>query len=291
MQEPKILFFLAVWKRPEITELCFMGLKRLMKHLKARTLAVISEKSMIPLCKKYGIDFIEHDNEPLGRKKNAGLTAAMKMDFDYLIELGSDDLILNTLFEYYFPLMRQGEDFFGSNRLLFIDATDGQVRDYTAQEATYGYGWGLGRCMSRKMIEKTGGQVKIKALDGLSVGIECIGQGATGHIPASIAHSLKERGLVEILEGESYYLWSDEAMRCLDNDSSKRLAEMGFKYKTVETPEAMMADLKSDENIWGFNPEIGVKGSLDFVEKLSKEERQAFFANMKKLKAKRVQTA
>jgi hypothetical protein len=292
MQEPKILFFLAVWKRPEITELCFMGLQRLMKHTGARTMAVISEKSMIPLCKKYGIDFIEHENEPLGRKKNAGLTAAMKMDFDYLIELGSDDLILDTLFEYYLPLMRSGEDFFGSNKILFVDATSGETRSYTAHESEYGYGWGLGRCMSRKMIESFGGKVKILAKDGLAIGIECIGQGATGYVPASIASSLVKSGLAEILEAEeSYYLWSDEAMKCLDNDSSKRINEKGFSYKTVDTPGPLMADIKSDENIWGFNPEIGEKGSLDFLENVSKAERQMFFANMKKLKARRLEHA
>ena len=95
----RIAFFLAVWKRPEITELCFMGLQRLMKHYpNSFAFAVISEKSMIPLCQKYDIEYCEHENLPLGRKKNYGMNQILKKKFDYLIELGSDDLIFNDVF-------------------------------------------------------------------------------------------------------------------------------------------------------------------------------------------------
>lgn len=293
MQEPKILFFLAVWKRPEITELCFMGLQRLMKRGSVQALAVISEDSMIPLCKKYGINFIMHENEPLGKKKNAGLNAAMKMDFDYLIELGSDDVILDDIFEVYKPLMDRGEDFFGSNRLLFVDTSTATCRDYIAEEAQYGYGWGLGRVMSKKMLEKFGGKTKIKAFTGIFAAGEVIGEGTESFVPKHIAISLAKEGYCEILQSDqTYYLWSDSANRMLDNDSSKRIAEHGFIYKPVETDHSFMADLKTEENIWGYNPEIGKKGDFEkFLKGLTQAERSAYFAAAKRLKAKRIETA
>ncbi|MDE1971409.1 MAG: hypothetical protein KGI50_07590, partial [Patescibacteria group bacterium] len=100
-----------------------------MKHNgNAKSLAVISEKSMIPLCKTYGIDFVEHENEPLGKKKNFGLDEAMKREWDYLIELGSDDLILNDIFDLYKPLMKEGADYFGSDAVFYIDAISGECR-------------------------------------------------------------------------------------------------------------------------------------------------------------------
>jgi hypothetical protein len=60
--------------------------------------------------------------------------------------------------------MERGDDFFGSNKLYFIDGTNGDCRSYTAYESTYGFGWGLGRCMSRKMIENFGGKVTKRKL-------------------------------------------------------------------------------------------------------------------------------
>lgn len=293
MQEPKILFFLSVWKRPEITELCFMGLQRLMKHRQCSTLAVISENEMIPLCKKYGIDYILTPNDPLGRKKNVGLNEAMKLDFDYLIELGSDDVILNEIFDHYDPLMKRGEDFFGSNRILFVDTSTGNSRDYEALEAQYGRGWGLGRAVSRKLLESFKGNVKVRALEGFFAGSEVVPEGQVSFIQDAVAKSLVNQGIAEILESEhKYYLWSDGANRTLDNDSSNRILEKGFKYKVIETPEPFMADLKTEENIWGYNPEIGKKGDLEkFLKGLTQAERSAYFATVKKLKAKRIEKA
>src|SRR6478752_4031551 len=97
MQRHRLLVFLAVWKRPEITEICFMGIDRLRKTglFPIEAFAVISEESMIPLCEKYNIDYCFYKNEPLGEKKNFGLTEAYKKEWDYLVEIGSDDLLKN----------------------------------------------------------------------------------------------------------------------------------------------------------------------------------------------------
>lgn len=292
MQEHKILFFLAVWQRPEITELCFMGLQRLMKRGNVKSLAVISEESMIPLCEKYDIDFIMHENLPLGKKKNALLNAMMKQDFDYAIELGSDDLIFDEVFEAYQPFMERGEDFFGSNKMIFVDAINGECRFYTALEAQYGIGWGLGRCFSRKLLEATGGKKKIKALTGI-ICEETIPEGVETFVDKRTAEGLVLQGFAEILESDrTFFLWDDDVNRCLDNNSNQRLAERGFKYKVVETSEPILADIKSDENIWGYNPEIGEPYNLEnFVNKMSQEERTLFFINQKKLKAKRIEKA
>lgn len=245
---------------------------------------------MIPLCNKYGIKYIEHENRPLGRKKNAGLNAAMKLEWDYLIELGSDDIILDTIFDAYKPFMKRGEDFFGSNKMLFIDSIMGHTRFYQADEANYGWGWGLGRAMSRKMVESMGGKIKIKALTGLISWGEIIPEGEISWVPKEIGKNLRDRGMAEILDGDGYYLWTDNIDRMLDNDASSRLAGKGFKYKVVETKEPFLADFKSDENIWGYNPEIGEPYDLEkFLSKLSQKEKAMFFANQKKLRNQRIE--
>lgn len=248
---------------------------------------------MKPLCKKYGIEFTEAENQPLGRKKNAGLNAAMKFDFDYLIELGSDDLILNSVFDYYLPHMKAGEPLFGSNRMLFVDGTTGECRAYQSQESQYGHGWGLGRAMSRKMLQAIGGRVKVKALTGVFAAGEIIPEGTTSFLPRKSAEGLQAQGFVEIVEdADKFYLWTDEASRVLDNDSNERLLQHGYRYKTIETPETFLVDIKTDENIWPFNPEIGKAEKFDeFLSKLSQGERQTFFAILKKSKAPKIEYA
>lgn len=147
MQRSKLLFFLAVWKRPEITEICFMGLNRL-----ARTglhdlqfVAVISEETMKPLCKKYGIDYVIHKNEPLGEKKNVGLTYAMQKDFDFMVEIGSDDLLKNEFLELY-PFTSH---VYGLRDFIVMNSEDGECRRLTDRDARYG----VGRAVSKESLK------------------------------------------------------------------------------------------------------------------------------------------
>lgn len=287
------MFFLAVWKRPEITELCFMGLKRLMGHCGGSALAVISEKSMIPLCKRYGIDYCEHENQPLGAKKNFGLNEAMKRDFDYLVELGSDNLILCGMMDKYKPLMQSGEDYFGGTKLYFVDATNGHTRSYEAFESQYGYGFGLGRCMSYRLLESVGAKVKMEMHETCINGEDIFVAGTIGWANEKVAKNFEASGLATIKDSKlTYKLWSDDSQRMLDNDSNARIMAHGFKYRAVETPEPMMADIKSDENIWSFNSTIGEPADIEkFINSISKQEKAMFFENQKKLKAKRIEKA
>jgi hypothetical protein len=48
---------------------------------------------MIRLCEKYDVKWVMAENHPLGRKKNIGVKEALKFDWEYLIEIGSDDLL------------------------------------------------------------------------------------------------------------------------------------------------------------------------------------------------------
>jgi hypothetical protein len=145
MLKYKVLIFLAVWKRPEITEICFMGLERLRKKFGVQAFAVISEEPMIPLCEKYGVDWCMHENDPLGTKKNFGLTQAMKKDFDFMIEIGSDDLLKDGIFELY-PFDR---DVMALKDFIMINSEDGECRRLRDRDANFG----LGRAISRKALE------------------------------------------------------------------------------------------------------------------------------------------
>lgn len=145
-----LLIYLAVWRRPEITELCFMGLERLRKHksYNIEVFAVISEREMIPLCNKYKVKWIMHENNPLGRKKNYGLRQLSCFDFDYMMEIGSDDLITNELLDQYLDYFGK-YDFFGITDSVYIESENLSCRRLTSDKTTYG----AGRCISRKVLE------------------------------------------------------------------------------------------------------------------------------------------
>ena len=289
----RIVFFLACWKRPEITELCFMGLNRLMeydpKRFQCSAFAVISEPEMVPLCKRYGIDYLEYENKPVGMKKNAGLQEVLKKDFDYLIELGSDDLILNELLDCYEPAMKEGRDFIGSRDLLMIDSIDGNCRTLNFDGET---AQGLGRCLSKRLLQCFTGNVHVKAHTNIIDDDSVINPGETGFLDIKTVKAYEPMGWCERTGKDvTVHLW-DDINQGLDNNSAGRIMRKGFKFHAVETPEPLMADVKGDDNIWGFNPEIGEKVDVQtFLSKLSQKERSKFFENMKVLKAKRVECA
>lgn len=146
----KLKIFLAVWKRPEITELCFMGIQRIKNHpaYDISAFAIISEPEMIPLCEQYNIDWVITDNLPLGKKKNYGLKQLSNYDFDFLMEIGSDDLITNNLLDQYLPYF-ENHQFFGISDVIYIESENGECRRLIAGKTTYG----AGRIISKKLLE------------------------------------------------------------------------------------------------------------------------------------------
>lgn len=157
----KILVFLAVWRRPEITEICFMGINRLKKvpGFNIEAFAVISEESMIQLCEKYGVDWCITKNSPLGAKKNYGLSQAMRKEFEFLVEIGSDDILKDDfLFNYAWD-----RDVMALWDFAVLNTKDGKCKRLSKHHAWYG----AGRAISKQALEKVGSLWKDKLDKGL----------------------------------------------------------------------------------------------------------------------------
>jgi hypothetical protein len=268
----KILFFLAVWKRPEITEICFMGLNRLKRAglFPVDFLAVISEESMKPLCKKYGIDYVMHENQPLGRKKNFGLTQAFKKDWDYLIELGSDDVLKTELLEVYRPYFDKHEVLL-MNNFCYLNSEDLDCR-ITGGSISYG----LGRAISREALERAARGVEVEALEHLMSPGRSTEKGKRGFFPKSTADQMEHIGQARITSGEEYRLWNNDATKGLDNNSNFFLARNGALSKKVMCDLPLAIDIKSDVNIWPFHQGIGKPYPLNLaLEGLTYQEQTA----------------
>lgn len=259
----KVLCLTALYLRPEVAEICFMGLRRLRRRYDIQPLAVYSG-DFADLCRKYDVIGIDHENLPLGRKWNAGLEVALRYDWDYLMTVGSDDLISEELMELY----GWTDDAFGINKCYVYDLPTGRSAIF---ENTYPIG--LARCISRAAIEDLGNKVHLRFTRSVS--------GPDGSFPirhetwtgASVAH--RHRFVAEVIgeRSETPRLWKDSLNQGLDFSSDMILRNHGIEQKLYQSDRPLAVDLKSSVNIWPFSHYREV--SDDALYFLSNEERDA----------------
>jgi len=93
--------------RLEVLRVFLNGLQRLFdrhKDIEWLPFGVYSDDREGEILKRYGVRSLKFCNKYLGRKKNAGMRELLKLDWDYVLELGSDDLIDPELINIYKPL-------------------------------------------------------------------------------------------------------------------------------------------------------------------------------------------
>jgi len=149
----KILTFTPVWGRPEIFEICLAGIKRLMKHDPKRfqiiPFFIVSEGWAAQLLNKHKFAYIYHQNQPLGAKKNAGIRYAIdNIEFDYILEIGSDDLISGQWLDIAEPYLLEGVKQLHPSNVYFTDVRTGKAAEWTSAKII-----GLGRFISRAAIK------------------------------------------------------------------------------------------------------------------------------------------
>lgn len=247
----RILVFTPVWKRPEITEIWCLGILRLKKKFDLDAFCVVSPEDETHnrlLLDKYGIDYCEHPNK-LGAKKNCGLNEAMKKDFDYLMELNSDDLIKDELIDVYADLMEDGESFIGINNFVFYNSKTGKGKECTSNTL-----FGIGRAYKKSMLERETIRVKIKVNKTFA--------GDQYYFKAGNAYWVHPEVVgpfCEVISEPRYMMWDDSADRGMDNFSKGVLERRGVTPKVVKTDEPLAIDVKSDINLWRYEDMPGEK--------------------------------
>lgn len=240
-----------------------MGLKRLLSELDGEVLAVYSEDEK-PLCDRFGFHSVWSENFPVGRKHNNGLKKAMELDWDYFVNLGSDDLINSKLFDLYKDHPAQG--------LLNVHL----YNTATGEAAVFknGYPLGAGRMIRRDVMEDLGIQWRVQLKHSMS--------GPNGSKPKGehiysrrLAKSHVRSGAATFIEEiiKPPRLWAGDQNSALDHSSEVILLTNGVKQIGYESDEVMVVDLKSPVNIWGFDNYL--KTDIDVLEFISKEERDA----------------
>ena len=154
------------------------------------------------------------------------------------------------------------DDYIALRNFCFMDSTTSELRQVESKTA-----YGIGRRYSRKAIEACKvSEVIVKttciSADGVLI------QGTKKDVKPYIAKDLQRAGHVEIV-GEGIKLWNDEATAGMDNFSDIRLNNNGFRCKQLFTDKPLAVDIKSDVNIWKFNPNAGIAYDLnEFVQDL-----------------------
>lgn len=155
----RLVIISSVWKRPEVFEMFAKGIHELEKldGIIITTIISGSEGSKSrEMVEKHNFHYHEIPNEPLSEKVNITSYNAQFEYPDYILCLGSDDIIHQKLMLYYIELMKKGYDFIGTTDFYFYDTLSKKSLYWGGYREPYrkGFTAGAGRLISNKLLAK-----------------------------------------------------------------------------------------------------------------------------------------
>ncbi len=155
----KIAIVTGIWKRFEVFEMFAKGVHELEKIKGIELITIVAGSEGVKskkIVEKHNFHYIEMPNQPLAAKMNSTLSMAKDMNVDYVLCLGSDDIIHVDLMKKYIELMSQDFDFVGVLDFYFYDTISrtsiywGGYRDKRRIDHTCG----AGRLLSKRLLDK-----------------------------------------------------------------------------------------------------------------------------------------
>lgn len=154
----RIRILIPLWKRPEVTEFCFEGVKRLQAESKhdIEVSCVLSEPEFIEMCDRFKFNWVFSENLPLGNKMNQGIKSTLKFKYDYLMVMNSDNVIKTELIdEVYTPFFESLNPYFGIDKVTYVN-----WKTKEAREVKYDFTvLGIGKMLHRTVIDKMKGEL------------------------------------------------------------------------------------------------------------------------------------
>lgn len=149
----KIILYVPVWKRPEVTRLHMQNVRRLAEYDPARfeivPFYVVSEDWAQEMCNEFGYRFHRTENSPLGRKMNEGLRQFIDEPFDFMLGLGSDDFTSPEFLEEYLPYF-ETRPIFGLKEVYLINEASKAVKRVRVDRGCFG----ALRCISWELLQQ-----------------------------------------------------------------------------------------------------------------------------------------
>jgi len=168
-----VICLIPTYGRPLITEICFNNLKRSVDSFASRGVtlspaATVSDDENRQLCKLYDIPYYALPNKPIGMKLDAAIEFIREdYDFDYLMSLGSDNIITERGVEMLTDEMQKGALVSGFKDMVFIQGDRMKLYNSTTM-------FGAGRIINSFVLDYTMKRVgqmygdKDRGLDGAS---------------------------------------------------------------------------------------------------------------------------
>jgi len=167
----KLAIVTSVWGRQDVIQMFIQGINNLIDNCKEFEIYLIVSGSHQDENHDYSLGafeysifehlnldykYIEIPNEPLAAKVNATTYAAGKLGVDYVLCMGSDDIISPELLNEYGKLMRKGIDFIGVTDFYFYDTVSKRSLywgGYTEPNRK-GHTAGAARCLSARLLDQ-----------------------------------------------------------------------------------------------------------------------------------------
>lgn len=165
----KLAIVASAWKRPEVFEMFLKGIRFLSDKCPQFELNLVISGSFQDegfdfnnrvfenmMKKRKGIKYIEIPNEPLAAKVNATTYACKNLGVDYVLCLGSDDIMTPELLNEYAIHMRNGVDFIGVTDFYFYDTVSGKSLYWGGYTEPYrkGHTAGAARALSARLLRQ-----------------------------------------------------------------------------------------------------------------------------------------
>lgn len=239
----KIAVFVPIWGRREVLDIFALGIERLQNSfdVEFNVCAVVSEDWAMDYCRDKRWDFTTALNSPLGRKLNKGIEFVLYKDWDYMLQMGSDNLVSNELMERYLEKTEEGKHLFGVKQCGLVNSKTGKFKLFD-----YGAMIGAGRMWSYESLEASAKRVTVKLKETLArIG----SKGDEIDIPVCNLNSY-----TEIIGQEYIGLFDDDKERCVDRNSQNRMplkVHVGSEELLIDKP--LILDIKTDDNLWAYD--------------------------------------
>ena len=159
--KPKIIFLTCTWNRPNITKIFRDNLLDIQNKTRDLfefvNIVIDSDNSNYDIFKDHS-SFIyhNHDNLPVSNKWNYGSSLCSSIDFDYIIIIGSDDILDESILTKYHEYMIAGYDFIGILDLYIYNILTDNLYYWSGYSVPNRKGEtiGLGRCLSNNLVKK-----------------------------------------------------------------------------------------------------------------------------------------
>jgi glycosyltransferase involved in cell wall biosynthesis len=173
------------YNRPRILDLWLASVDRLRKECGPMPVVVVSERTDADACADHGVHHIYQQNEPVSFKWNTGVQWLMEQGVDYVMIVGSDDIVSTDLMRNIQAATDYGYDVIGVDKLCFYGNIRGRSSVFIPLQSPRMLG--VCRTISRSVLEPINGVICPKG----------VGSGMDALVTKTIAPHVRSTKIVD----------------------------------------------------------------------------------------------